>query len=82
MRDREINQSLDILLSIILWIIGASLSKPHTSVTALRKCVCMYLAMDRPLTVNFMSAFKYFTKIDIDIVKHVKASGGLLTPTV
>ena len=27
-----------------------------------------------------MSAFKYFTKIDI--VKYVKASGGLLTPTV
>ena len=33
-------------------LIGASLSEPHTSVTALRKCVCM-LACLRPYTVNF-----------------------------
>ena len=26
-------------------VIGASLSKPHTSVTALRTCVCIYLSM-------------------------------------
>ena len=30
-------------------LIGASLSEPHTSVTAL----CVYLCLDRPLTVNF-----------------------------
>ena len=34
-------------------LIGASLSEPHTSVTALRKlCVCMYVCL-RPYTVNF-----------------------------
>ena len=40
-------------------LIGASLSEPHTSGTALRKCVCMYLCL-RPYTV---CAFKYFPKI-------------------
>ena len=34
-------------------IIGASLSEPHTSVTALSTCVCIYACLDRPLTVNF-----------------------------
>ena len=38
-------------------IVGASLSEPHTSVTSLRTCVCMYVCMyvclDRPLTENF-----------------------------
>ena len=38
------------------YIIGASLSEPHTSVTALRTCVSIYLSMDRPLTINFKSA--------------------------
>ena len=32
---------------------GASLSKPHTSVTALRMRVCMLVCLDRLLTVNF-----------------------------
>ena len=32
--------------------VGASLSEPHTSVTALRTCVCM-LACLRPCTVKF-----------------------------
>ena len=48
-------------------IIGASLSEPHTSGTALRKCVNvrMYvLACLRPYTVNFKCAFKYFPKIE------------------
>ena len=31
----------------------ASLSEPHTSVTALRTHVCMLVRLDRPLTVNF-----------------------------
>ena len=38
-------------------IFGASLSEPHTSVTALRTRVCIYIrlfvCLDRPLTVNF-----------------------------
>ena len=36
-------------------IIGASLSEPHTSVTALHTCVCVCLlaCFDRSLTVNF-----------------------------
>ena len=37
-------------------IFGASLSEPHTSVTALHTCVCIYLSiyacLDRPLTEN------------------------------
>ena len=41
---------------VMLQVIGASLSKPHTSVTALRMCVSDYLTMDRPLTGNFKSA--------------------------
>ena len=46
-------------------IIGASLSEPHTSVTALRTCVCMFaclLACLQPYTVNFLmsaSAVKF-----------------------
>ena len=40
-------------LSIQKAIIGASLSEPHTSVTALRMRVCMLACLDRPLTENF-----------------------------
>ena len=39
-------------------IIGASLSEPPTSMTALGTCVCIYACLDRPLTV------KYFTKTE------------------
>ena len=45
-------------------VIGASLSEPHTSGTALRKCVCNILVCLRPYTVNFKCAFKYFPKIE------------------
>ena len=38
-------------------LIGASLSKPHTSVTALAEVVCMFEAIYR------MSVFKYFMKM-------------------
>ena len=41
---------------LLSFIIGASLSEPHTSVTALCTCVCMLaclLACLRPYTVNF-----------------------------
>ena len=39
-----------------LGIIGASLSEPHTSVTALCTRVSIRLSMDRSLTGNFKSA--------------------------
>ena len=42
------------LLSTLL--IGASLSEPHTNVTALHTCVCMYVCLSvclRPYTENF-----------------------------
>ena len=59
----------------VLVFIGTSLSEPHTSMTALHTCVCIWLW---PTTYRKfqMSAFKYFTKIVISCVKHVKASGG------
>ena len=59
----------------VLVFIGTSLSEPHTSMTALRTRVCIWLW---PTTYRKfqMSAFKYFTKISISCVKHVKASGG------
>ena len=49
-------------------IIGASLSEPHTSGTALRKCVnmCLLAAIYRKF---LMSAFKYFTNIDLSCTK-------------
>ena len=48
-------------------IIGVSLSEPHTSVTAL----CMHVCNCGLITYHkLMSAFKYFTKINI--VKHVE----------
>ena len=34
------------------YVIGASLSKPNTSVTAFAEVVCMYVCL-RPYTVNF-----------------------------
>ena len=51
-------------------MIGASLIEPHTSVTALLKCVCVcllacLLACLRPYTVNFKCAFKYFLKFNV-----------------
>ena len=50
---------------VISRIIGASLSEPHTSGTALRSCVCVSIyACLRPNTVNFKCAFKYFLKVE------------------
>ena len=48
-------------------IVGARMSKPHTSVAALRMCVCL-LACLRPYTVNFKLAHINFniTKIELD----------------
>ena len=43
-------------------VIGASLSEPHTSGTALRKCVCYVLVCLQPFTINFRCEFKYFSK--------------------
>jgi len=43
--------------SVFQSLIGASLSEPHTSVTSLRTCVCIYACLfaclDRPLIGNF-----------------------------
>ena len=49
-----------------LWLegfIGASLSEPHTSRTALHRCVCIWPCL-RPYTINFKCMFKYFLKIE------------------
>ena len=44
-------------------VIGASLSEPHTSGTALQdSSVCWFVCL-RPYTVNFKCAYKYFLKI-------------------
>ena len=43
-------------------LIGVSLSEPHTSVTALWKCVFVLVCL-WPYTVNFKCTFKYFPKI-------------------
>ena len=52
------------LLAIAKYIIGASLSEPHTSVTALCTHVCMLVCLlvglDRPLTVNFNERIQIF----------------------
>ena len=52
----------DRFLRLYQKIIRASLSEPHTSGTALRKCVCNVLVCLRPYTVNFKCEFKYFPK--------------------
>ena len=44
--------SLEILHNLV-HIFGASLSEPHTSGTALGKCVCNVLVCLRPYTINF-----------------------------
>ena len=50
-------------LIICRTIIGVSLSKPHTSGTALRRCMCIQPCL-WPYTINFKCAFKYFPKIE------------------
>ena len=45
-------------------IVGASLSEPHNSRTALGKCVCMLVCL-QPYTVNFKSALNIFRKFDV-----------------
>ena len=44
-------------------LVGASLSEPHTSRTALRGCVCIRPCL-QPHTVNFKCTCKYFPKIE------------------
>ena len=46
-------------------LIGAHLSEPHTSVTALQKYLCLYVCLFGPTTYRKfqMSAFQYFTMI-------------------
>ena len=78
------------------WLIGASLNEPHTSGTALWKCVKIHaclLACLRSYTVNFKCAFKYFPKIERPralcagllpecSVCNFSGDGSSLTPTV
>ena len=45
-------QKLEYLVNVTK-VIGASRSEPHTSVTALHTCVCIYACLDRPLTEKF-----------------------------
>ena len=65
-------------------IIGASLSKPHTSVTALRMRVSVYLAMDRPLTctVNFKWANSNISRTSKSCMKHCHWCEGWRRATV
>ena len=55
--------------TVAVHIFGASLSEPHTSVTALRTCVCMlaclFACLDRPLTVNFKWAHSNISRRSI-----------------
>ena len=58
-----------LLVSLSFWscakwfVIGVSLSEPHTSVTALRTRV--YLSTDRPLTINFKWAHSNISRISM-----------------
>ena len=61
-------------LAIMSAVIGASLNKPHTSVTALCMCVCMLaclLACLRPYTVNFKWARLNFNIRKIELMHSV-----------
>ena len=55
-----VDHTKDDMLKKSIAFLGASLSEPHTSVTALRTCVCMFVCLlaclDQPLTVNFKRA--------------------------
>ena len=52
---------------ISLLFIGASLSNPHTSATALQKCVCILTSLFaclQPYTINFKRSALYFRKLN------------------
>ena len=50
-----------------LCIIGAGLSEPHTSVTALSTCVCIWLAMLGPTTYRKLQISAYEILIFHDV---------------
>ena len=98
---RTFNLCGDVTMSYLLWgeakftaihvalrhLIGASLSEPHTSVTALRTRVyvgrTIYLSMDRPHTVNFKWAYlniswKPFVHVHAICPAHCRVGEGLL----
>ena len=56
------DSSLQLLHNVayVTLLVGVSLSEPHTSGTALRKCVCNVLLCLRLYTVNLKCSFKYF----------------------
>ena len=70
-------------------VIGASLSDPHTSVTALCTCVCMLaclLTCLLPYSVNFKSAHLKFNIMKVELIhsesRWVKPEGLLLECSV
>ena len=72
------------VFGVALAIIGASLSEPHTSVTAFAEVVCILAAIYRKFQ---MSAFKYFMKTKRSFVHAMPRplsciSEGLLTARV
>ena len=62
------------LSAFVAMVIGASLSEPHTSVSSMHTCVCMFACLDQPLIVNYMSAFKILHE---DQHHHLEACEGL-----
>ena len=48
-----------------LYIIGVSLSEPHTSVTALQTCVCMYVCLLAAKNRKFLNERVHITKIKL-----------------
>ena len=53
------------------YFIGGSLSRPHTSMTSLHTCVCMFACLDWPLTENFKWARLKFNIMKIELMHSV-----------
>ena len=63
------------LFSVHEYIFGASLSKPHTSVTALHMRVCIYVWTDHlPEILNEQIQIFHYDLTKIDIVKQWRAT--------
>ena len=55
-------------------VIGASLSETHTSVTALRMCVCIYACLLGPTTYRkfYMSVYFNITEIELGYLELIE----------
>ena len=71
-------------------VFGASLSEPHTSVTSLHTCVCMFACLDRPLIVShfrllfcavtlYVKFKNYLIVEDMKLINHGKSSSSMAT---